>query len=61
MQLGVEELYIFIALIIVGIVAYASNSIALLGTPAAYIIAAIVLLYFLVWFRNYTAIMLDSA
>ncbi|MDO8740915.1 MAG: hypothetical protein Q7J54_05085 [Candidatus Woesearchaeota archaeon] len=60
LQLGVEELYIFIALVIAGIAAYASNFIALLGMPAAPIIAAIVLLYCLAWFRSYTAIMLDS-
>ncbi|MBI2128717.1 hypothetical protein HYU07_00610 [Candidatus Woesearchaeota archaeon] len=61
LQLGVEELYIFIAPLILGIVAYASNSIALLGIPAASIIAAIVILYCLAWFRSYTAMVLDGA
>lgn len=60
--LGMKKLYIFIVPVMVGILAfYASNFIALLGMPAASIIAAIALLYCLAWFRSYTAMMLDNA
>lgn len=60
LQLGVEKPHIFIAPFIAGIAAYASNYIALLGMPAASIIAAIAILYCLAWLRSYTAMMLTD-